>query len=475
MKPNKAVALFLDPDKLLEADPAEILDAAARGHLGLDHRFLRAFLDRREQALPAVGAAAGRDRGAGVVDLTPELIALFRYWKTSQSVPFFISYIKEDPEQVPDEAIEALVDIGQPALDPLLALYGELDESESGDVAFILAHLRMKDERILKLLLDRLEYDLSDTALLLSVYGDASALPALESALAGLDESDTELKEQIADDLRTLKAASSAAETNEGSEPFDIWDLYPEQADLPVDLLDEDERTELLDHPVASVRAAAASSFFNHELDTDDRKKLLNLTQHDPSTEVRARAWEALMGSTEETEVVEAMLRSMRNPELPVAERGGLMVGLAPEADRNEVRQAILDLYEEPAGRAKALESMWRSVHPSFRDYFARHLDDADLEVRRGAIWGVGYYGVRGEMDRLRKLFDHDELRSDALFAYALALPADVSRGRMKGLLARIEKDSNGLSEMEEELVKAALDERLMLAGKEPVFLEQED
>ena len=45
----------------------------------------------------------------------------------------------------------------------------------------------------------------------------------------------------------------------------------------------------------------------------------------------------------------------------------------------------------------------------------------------------------------------------------------------MKGLLTRIEKDAQGLSEMEEELVKAALDERLLLAGKEPVFQPQED
>ena len=156
-------------------------------------------------------------------------------------------------------------------------------------------------------------------------------------------------------------------------------------------------------------------------------------------------------------------------------ERGGLLVGMAPEADRDEVRKAMIDVYEVPAGRAKALEAMWRSVHPSFRNYFARHLDDPDLEVRRGAVWGVGYYGLRTELDRVRKLLEHDELRSDALFAYALALPTEVSRGRMKGLLTRIEKDAHGLSEMEEELVKTALDERLMLAGKEPVFAEQED
>jgi hypothetical protein len=61
------------------------------------------------------------------------------------------------------------------------------------------------------------------------------------------------------------------------------------------------------------------------------------------------------------------------------------------------------------------------------------------------------------------------------LFAYALAIPTEVSRSRMKGLFTRIEKDAQGLSEMEEELVQTALDERLLLAGKEPVFRDQED
>jgi hypothetical protein len=152
-----------------------------------------------------------------------------------------------------------------------------------------------------------------------------------------------------------------------------------------------------------------------------------------------------------------------------------LLVGLAPEADRNEVREAIIQLYEQPQARAKALEAMWRSLNPAFRDYFSPHLDDADLEIRRGALWGIGYYGIKSELDRVRKLFEDEDLRSDALFAYALAMPAEISRGRMKGLLARIEKDAQGLSEMEEELVKTALDERLLLAGKEPVFAEQED
>jgi len=151
-----------------------------------------------------------------------------------------------------------------------------------------------------------------------------------------------------------------------------------------------------------------------------------------------------------------------------MVERTGLLVGLSAEADRNEVRKAIVELYEMLGGRAKALEAMWRSMHPSFRDRFARHLDDPDLETRRSAVWGVGYYGVRTELEKLRKLFDNEELRSDALFAYALALPGEVSRGRINSMLARVQKDARGLSEMEEDLVKVALDETLMLAGKEP-------
>ncbi len=467
--------MFLDPDKLSESTPAEVLDAARRGHLGLDHRFLHALIDRRQDAVPAVVALAESYREGDAVDLTPELLALFRHWKAPESVPFLIKYIKEDPEEVPDEAVETLVEIGEPALEPLLSLYEELEESESAEVAFVLANLRVRDERILKILLDRLEYDLSDAALLLGMYGDAAAKPALNAAAAELKETDGELKKEIADAVEAIDEASASRPHEAENRAFDIWALYPEWADLPLELLDEDERSELLNHPAAAVRAAAANSFFNRELPPEQRKKLLSLAQHDSSPAVRARAWEALMDATEDAEVIEAMLKALRNPALPVEERGGLLVGMAPEADRNEVRNAITQLYEVPEGRAKALEAMWRSVHPSFRDYFAKHLEDSDLEVRRGAVWGVGYYGLRGELDRVRKLFEHEELRSDALFAYALALPTDVSRGRMKGLLTRVEKDAHGLSEMEEQLVKTALDERLMLAGKEPIFVQQED
>ena len=197
-------------------------------------------------------------------------------------------------------------------------------------------------------------------------------------------------------------------------------------------MLDDDERIELLVHPSAPVRAAAAGSFFNQDLTREQTRKLLRLAKTDPVVAVRAQTWEALINSTGETEVVEAMLSTLRNPQITREELGGLLVGLAPEADRNEVRKAIVELYETPEGRAKALEAMWRSMHPSFRDNFAKHLKDSDIEIQRGAIWGVGYFGMKSEMETLRTFFLNEELRSDALFAYALVLPSELSRGRMK-------------------------------------------
>lgn len=452
-----------------------VVEAASRGHLGLDHRFLHAILDRPAESLRAVTVFAGRDRSKDPVDIAPELIAFFRLWKAPEGIPFLVRYIDEDPENVPDEAMEALVDLGAPALEPLLTLYHKLDESESGEVAFILANLRIRDQRILDLLLQRMDYDLSDALLLLGMYGDPVAIEPIERTAASLSENDAELKEEAADAVTVLKTIAEGAAPPVIEESFDVWALYPERADLPVDVLDEDERTELLNHSSPDLRAVAANSFFNRELTEEQRKKLLDLVQTDPSDTVRARSWEALLDSTSDAAVLEAMLAALHKPDLSAEERGGLLVGLSAETDRNEVRAAIADLYKIPEGRAKALEAMWRSIHPSFRNYFAKHINDPDLETRRGAVWGIGYYGIRSELDSLRKLFDDEDLRSDAIFAYALALPGEVSRGRIKSLLTRIEKDAHGLSEMEEELVKTALDERLMLAGKEPVFQQQED
>jgi len=97
--------LFLDPDKLDEAPPADVLAEAASGHLGLDHRFLHAILDRPAESLPAVVAFGARDRSQDRVDLALELVSFFRFWKAPEGIPFLIEFIKEEPMDVPDDVV----------------------------------------------------------------------------------------------------------------------------------------------------------------------------------------------------------------------------------------------------------------------------------------------------------------------------------------------------------------------------------
>ena len=118
---------------------------------------------------------------------------------------------------------------------------------------------------------------------------------------------------------------------------------------------------------------------------------------------------------------------------------------------------------------------MRRSLDRQFAPYFPKHLDDADPEVKREAIWGVGYLEIGSEAEKLKQFFEDDDFRADALFAYALCARGETSRGRMPGMLRKIDEAAGGLSEVEEEMVKIALDERLALHGKEPFFTAEPD
>lgn len=466
------VAFFPDPNHLSETAPAAILDAIAHGHLGLDQRAVKALVAKLDETVQAVLAFNEGNRSDDIVDLQPELVALIRHFHAKRGLPLLMKIIQDEGPELPDELVETVVSFGPDALEPLLGLHAELDETERSEVAFMLASLGMRDERILNLLADHLQYDARDGAFLLGLYGDQKALPKLEALLKELKLEEAEVRQEVQDAIEQIKTGRPA---QPGGDEFDIFELYPDEETLPVELLTEDERIELLDHPLPALRAAAAHSFFNRELEQDVKKKLLHLGEADPDVVVRARAWETLMDATDDAAVVEAMLKVMRSPQTPIEERAGVLVGLSPEADRNEVRQAMGELYKLPEGRSKALEAMWRSVHPSFREFFPRHLSDPDLETRRNAIWGVGYHGIRSEMDRLRGFFEDEDLRMDALFAYAMTIPGEASPARMKGLLSRVEKDAKGLSEEEEILVMAALDERLVLGGKKPYFAGKND
>ena len=103
--------MFLDPDKLQEHTPAEILDALSRGHLGPDHRFLKALLNRKEETLKATAEFTARDRSEDTFDCqrTDRHLPLLQ---SAGRHSFLIKYIKEDPENVPDEVVVGVVNKG---------------------------------------------------------------------------------------------------------------------------------------------------------------------------------------------------------------------------------------------------------------------------------------------------------------------------------------------------------------------------
>ncbi len=230
----------------------------------------------------------------------------------------------------------------------------------------------------------------------------------------------------------------------------------------------------MLDKGSAELRAGVAESYGGSEPSLQVRARLIELAKRDPDATVRGACWEALSEIGDEPELRRAMLKVLADPDSAVEEKGGVAVALAQQADNPDVTNAIQTLYEHPRGRAKALKAMARSLDSRFARYPPRHLEDSDPEIKRQAIWGVGYLGLSSEAPRLQPFFSDNEFRSDALFAYALSIPGDTSRGRVRALLNKIEEAADGFRDDEEVLVKIALDQRLMLHGSKPVFFPDE-
>jgi len=457
------------------ASTGELLRDAAMGRVGVDRRLIQSILDGGAEAVQDVLTFAKASHEDDRIELDPLLVDLFRTWQLPEALDFYIDAIRRAPDDVSDELIQALLPFRERAIEPLLALYEELGEEHSAEIGFLLAGMHVHDPRVLALLLDRLEFDAADGAFCLGLYGDPAAQPALEAMLAEIPAEEAELRREVQYALEQLDAPPPDYEP----EPFDILAEYPKRELPAFDVLSEMERLALLESPDADVRAGSAHSFFNHELDHRSRASLFRVAQSDPDAKVRGRAWESLADATENAEIRDGMLAVLADTSREIAERGGAAVGLYAVADRDDSRKAIEALYEEGgAARAKALESMWRSLWKPYARFFARHLDDPNKDILRQAIRGTGYFQITGHADKIASYFDREDdledLREDALFAYALAMPGETTRGRIRGMLRKIDALAE-LSASEAELVMFALDERLRLAGLEPVFAAEEE
>jgi len=460
------------PDRYNEIPVVELLQAASRGWIGVDQRFIQSIIDR-ENFTADVLAFSREPEDDQRLNLDPLLTDLFHFAPTPEAIPFFMDSIRREPDDVDDSLIQALLPFGAQAVEPLLALYEELGEEHASDVAFLLAGLRIRDPRVRNLLLERLEFDAADGAFCLGLYGDPTTKPALEKMQAELaaaedteEEDETELRREIAHAIEALDAPEPVYQ----AEPFDILAEYPKKQLPDFDMLTEPERIELLSSPDTDIRAEAAYSFFNNELHPKVRASLWEIARNDAEPKVRGRAWESLADVTSEVPVRDAMLAVLNDPSKPAIERGGAAVGLYGVADRAEVRKAVEALYEEGGiQRVKALETMWRSLWKPYARFFAPHLDDKDQAILHQALRGAGYFRLTAMTDKIAKFFDDDDLRDDALFAYALAMPGETTRGRAKGMLRKIDSITP-LSQEEVRLVAFAIDERLRLHGLEPVF-----
>jgi hypothetical protein len=280
------------------------------------------------------------------------------------------------------------------------------------------------------------------------------------------DDDEGELRREISFALEAL----DAPEPEYQPEPFDILAEYPKKELPEFDLLTEPERIELLASPDPEIRAEAAYSFFNAELHPKVRAALWEMARNDSDAKVRGRAWESLADVTTEAPVRDAMLAVLNDASKSDIERGGAAVGLYGVADRAEVRRAVEALYEEGGhARVKALETMWRSLWKPYAKYFAPHLDEKDPAILHQALRGAGYFRLTAMTDKIAKYFEDDDLREDALFAYALAMPGETTRGRAKGMLRKVDSVTP-LTAGEARLVAFAIDERLRLHGLDPVF-----
>ncbi len=456
------------------ASAGTLLRQAALGQLGVDQRLIQSILDQADG--PAEVLAFSKEPREGHrLDLDPLLIDLFRYWKSDAALDFYVDAVRRQPEEIGDDLIQAFLPFGEKAVEPLLALYEELGEEQGGDVAFLLAGLRVREARVLELLLDRLQFDAGDGAFLLGLYGDEAARPALQKMLGEIPKDDAELRLEMERSIEIL----DSPEPKYVPEPFDILKEYP-ATELPAfDLLPDSERIDMLASDDALIRAGAAHSFFNEDLSAETRDKLFALAKNDPELKVRVQAWESLSGAAEQAPIQNALIATLNDESKPVEERGAAAVGVYAFADKDDARRGIEVLYELGGqGRAKALEAMWRSLWEPFAKYFAPHLEETEeIAILRQALCGAGYFRLTKYAEKIASYFDREgdlaTLREDALFAYALAMPGETTRGRIRGMLRKVDALAE-LDAAETDLVMFALDERLRLNGLAPVFAEEE-
>ena len=451
-----------------------LIEAAGAGHIGVDQRLVRAIIET-----PGIGQALSQhtveDLAESHVDLLPLFFDLYRHIGGVPATCFYVTLMAIEAHNDFPEFFEAVAELEEGGVDPLLEFAASEEGKDLGaEIAFMLAALQVKDPRVESFLLKRLELDPWDTAISMGLYRDETLKPVLELKLKSLQPGDPHHKE-------TCQALESAIEQlntpviNEPHEPFNIYARYPAEAGPQFDAIEPDVLLSFLESETPEYRAEAAKMLGSEDPEERLGEALLRLAQKDPDINVRCAALESLTSYVDVKGVREALYSKLADPSSDMLEQSASAIGLAElHISDPELGRHFLRFYENPETRGNALRAMCRSLDPAFGAYFPKHLDDPNLEIQLEAISGIGLLQVGGAAIQLKKFFDDDNLRTPALFSYALALPGIQSRKGMKALFERIEADAYGLTSDEVELVEGALDQRMLFIGQAPVFSSHE-
>lgn len=461
----------LSPAEYATLSPAELLNAVGNGEVGFDHSFLDAFLADREAAIVALGEYIDADRDDRI-DLEDQILELYRHLKDPRAVPFYMLLLRAQLDGISDELVEAFAEMGEPAIDALLELYEEAGEEEGAEIPFVLAAMQISDSRITALLLDRLEYDAQDAAVCLGLHGDPAARPALEKLLAEVSEQPN--AEMLKADIEEAISRVSAAEAPPARPVFNIYEQYAAFTPPFFEVMDAEESLEWLASPDARVRLAVAESLEEADIVGTVAASLPARALAEPDLTVRCALWKCLLQTDLTKDLVAAVKQRFDDPGTEPLEKATLATVLARAAYDDALKSRILDFYGKPELRPLALEAMWYTNDTEFLPLITGHLEEEDLDVRRAAILGVGFFVDTSSAPRLIPSMQVEALRSDAIYSYALAHPGQVSRMTAQNVLRHVDQVAGSLSPEETELAMNAIDLRLSISGERPYFARTE-
>ena len=460
--------MLLLPSQYAAAPLRDLLHEAGRGRIATDHAFVKAILDRGASVAEEVAAYALEQPEEDRVDLTVDLFHVLRALRHPAAIPFFIDLLHQDDGEAPDHIYEALGELGEAAVEPLLALRETAEGESRANLAFLLAGLGVKDERIKKILLERLETEPADAAINLSLYGDRDLIPAMTERMERMGEEEKDERRELEYSLRNLEAPV----VDDGHPEYDVYENFDEASTPVWDVLDVEEIVEFLQHPEPNVRREAAEALVDEEPDEKLLGVLMGAAETDSDAGVRAAAWQSLAEYWPEGDVADKLRAKMMDEAAPGAERAGAAIAVATNEMTPAVEKVLRDLYENPETRASAMRGMWRTFDKTFAAIFSKHLQDPIRPVQNEAITGVGYLGMNYESKQLEDMFDDPDLRERALFSFALCCSGDTTKSNAKKLYRKIEDLAGGLNDEEKDVVETAIDTRLSLHGSAPAFAE---